>query len=125
MMPIWTISARFFSPPEKPTLTGRLSMSASMPSVAACALARRMNSAPRKLGFAARPALRIEAFAQELEVAHAGDFDRILEAEEQPGGGAFVRFEGEEIDPSRRAAKGGIRALRAKADRAVASTSLA
>ena len=27
---IWRISLRFFSPPEKPTLTGRLSMSASM-----------------------------------------------------------------------------------------------
>ena len=54
----------------------------------------------RKLGFAARTALRIEALAQELQVGHAGDFDRILEAEEQPRGGALVRFEGEQIDRS-------------------------
>src|SRR3546814_14735771 len=36
--------------------------------------------------------------AQELDVRHAGDFDRILEAEEQPRGGALVRFEGEQVD---------------------------
>jgi len=46
MMPIWTISARFFSPPEKPTLTGRLSISASIPRSAACSRASLMNSAP-------------------------------------------------------------------------------
>ena len=50
MMPIWTISARFFSPPEKPTLTGRLSISASMPSAAAWARASLMNSAPDRSG---------------------------------------------------------------------------
>ena len=48
---------------------------------------------PRQLGLAARTALCIEAFAEELEVGHAGDFDGVLEAEEQPRGGAFVRFE--------------------------------
>ncbi len=100
MMPIWTISARFFSPPEKPTLTGRLSISASMPSSAACSRASLMNSAPRQLGFAARAALRIEALAQELEVGDAGDFDRILEAEEQPRRGALVRLQGEQVQPS-------------------------
>ena len=42
--------------------------------------------------FAARAALRVEAFAQELEVGDAGDFDRILEAEEQPRRGALVRL---------------------------------
>mgnify|MGYP006149837065 CR=1 FL=1 len=47
---------------------------------------------------AARAALRIEALAQELQVGDAGDFDRVLEAEEQPGGGALVRFEGEEVN---------------------------
>ena len=44
-----------------------------------------------KLGFAARAPLRIEAFAQELEVGDSGDFDWILEAEEQAGRGALVR----------------------------------
>ena len=51
----------------------------------------------RQLGLAARAALRIEAFAQELEVGDAGNFDRVLEAEEQPRRGALVRFEGEEV----------------------------
>src|SRR3546814_1430476 len=46
-----------------------------------------------------RLALRIERFAQELDVRHAGDFDRILEAKEQASGGALVRFEGEKVLP--------------------------
>ena len=54
MMPIWTISARFFSPPEKPTLTGRLSISASMPSSAAW-LSRELDElGAGQLGLAAR-----------------------------------------------------------------------
>ena len=100
MMPIWTISLRFFSPPEKPTLTGRLSISASMPSSAAWLARELEESRARQLRFAARAALRIEAVAQELEVGDAGDFDRILEAEEQPGGGALVRLHGEQVQPS-------------------------
>jgi hypothetical protein len=36
-------------------------------------------------------ALGVEALAQELEVGNAGDLDRILEAEEQAGGGALMR----------------------------------
>jgi hypothetical protein len=43
--------------------------------------------------------LRIEGFAEELERGDAGNFDRVLEAEEQPGGGAFVGGEGKEIYP--------------------------
>ena len=50
-----------------------------------------------QLRLAARAPLRIEALAQELQVGHAGDFDRILEAEEQPRGGALVRLQGEQI----------------------------
>ena len=59
-----------------------------------------MNSAPGQLRLAARAALRIEAFAQELEVGDAGNFDRVLEAEEQAGGGALVRFEGQQVERS-------------------------
>src|SRR3546814_9629261 len=44
-----------------------------------------------------RLALGVEAFAQELDVRDAGNFDRILEAEEQPRRGAFVRVESEEV----------------------------
>ena len=61
-----------------------------------------MNSAPRKLRLAARAALRVEAFAQELDVGHAGNFDRILEAEEQARGGALVRLQREQILPVER-----------------------
>ncbi len=32
MIPIWTISLRFFSPPEKPTFTARFIISMSKPS---------------------------------------------------------------------------------------------
>ena len=61
-------------------------------------LARKLDEfAARKLGFAARTALRIEAFAQELEVRDAGNFDRILEAEEQARRGALVRLHREQI----------------------------
>ena len=99
-MPICTISLRFFSPPEKPTLTGRLSISASMLELAASARASFRNSAPDS-GFSSRlRALGVERLAQELDVGDAGDLDRILEAEEQPGGGALVRVEGEEVDPA-------------------------
>ena len=52
----------------------------------------------RQLGFTTRAPLRVQAFAQELEVGHAGDLDRILETEEDPSGSALVRFEGEEIE---------------------------
>jgi D-tyrosyl-tRNA(Tyr) deacylase len=37
------------------------------------------------------------SISQELDVADAGDFDRILEAEEHASGGAFVGFEVEQI----------------------------
>ena len=46
---------------------------------------------------AAMLALRIQRLAQELDVGNAGDFDRILEAEEQAGSSAFMRFEGQQI----------------------------
>ena len=46
-----------------------------------------------------RLALRIERFAQELEVGDAGDFDRVLKAQKQAGCGAFVRLHIEQIDP--------------------------
>ena len=58
-----------------------------------------MNSPPDSSRFAARAALRIEALAQELEVGDAGDFDRILEAEEQARRGALVRLHGEQVEP--------------------------
>ena len=49
--------------------------------------------------FVAGRALGVQGLAQELDVADAGDFDRVLEAEEQAGGGAFIGFEVEQVDP--------------------------
>ena len=73
-----------------------------MPSSAAW-LARELDEfGAGQLGLAAGATLRIEALAQELEVGDAGDFDRILEAEEQPRRGALVRLHGEQVHPSRR-----------------------
>ena len=40
--------------------------------------------------------------AQEIGVADAGDFHRILEREEEPVAGAFVGFHAEDVSPSRR-----------------------
>ena len=60
MMPICTISARFFSPPEKPTFTGRLSISVHPEQRRL--LARELEElAARQLGLAARAALGVEA----------------------------------------------------------------
>ena len=56
-----------------------------------------------EISLAARTALGVEALADELHARDAGDFHRILEAEEQAGGGAFVGFEGEEVERSVRA----------------------
>ena len=42
-------------------------------------------------------ALGVGGLAQELDEGDAGDFDRILKAEEQARGGAFVGGEGEEV----------------------------
>src|SRR3546814_7902582 len=66
-------------------------------------LARQLQEiAARQRFLSTRLALRIERFAQELDVRHAGDFDRILEAKEQASSGAPVRFEGEKDRKSTR-----------------------
>ena len=60
-MPIWTISPRFFSPPEKPTFTPRFSISMSKPERIGL-LARDAEEIARgKLLLAPRPALRVQA----------------------------------------------------------------
>ncbi len=41
---IWKISLRFFSPPEKPSLTGRLTSSSSMSTSFACSFTSDRNS---------------------------------------------------------------------------------
>ena len=90
MMPIWTISLRFFSPPEKPTFTSRFIMSIDTPSASPCSRVSRRKS-PAEIS--ASPRARrwaLSAVAEELDVGDARDLDRILEAEEEARGGALV-----------------------------------
>ncbi len=88
---ICRISSRFFSPPEKPTLRARLSISSLTFSV--LALARTSFSTPMA-SRSASPRLRRWAFSARLEEGHggdAGDLDRILHRQEDALGGAFFR----------------------------------
>jgi hypothetical protein len=48
-------------------------------------------------GFTTMLTLGVERFAQELDVGDTGDFDRILKAEEQASGCAFMGGESEEV----------------------------
>ena len=97
MIPICTISLRFFSPPEKPTFTRALHH-VHVEAERVRLLAREAQEiARRKLRLAARAALGVERGAQELDVGDAGNLDRILEAEEHALRGALVRLQGEQI----------------------------
>ena len=74
---------RFFSPPEKPTLSGRFSMSCvDLQSLPTASCTSFMKAGVVSSVLAARLALRVERGAQERHRADAGDLDRILEGEE-------------------------------------------
>jgi hypothetical protein len=83
MMPIWTISLRFFSPPEKADIDRALEHFLVHAERIGLGAGELEELAARQRRLAARAALRIERLAQELDVGDAGDLDRILEAEEQ------------------------------------------
>jgi hypothetical protein len=74
-------------------------MSIDTPSASPWARAAAKEIARADLRLAAGAALGVERGAQELDVGDAGYLDRVLEAEEQAGGGALVGGEGEEIEP--------------------------
>src|ERR1700759_4615648 len=75
MIPICTISLRFFSPPEKPTFTARFIISMSSPSAA----------------------LGVQGGPEELDVGDARYLDRILEAEEHALRRPLVRIERKQV----------------------------
>src|ERR1700712_5521641 len=79
-MAICSTSLRFFSPPEKPTLTLRFSMSSGIDSRFISARA-------------------VQRGAQEVSVVHPRQFHRILERQEQPGRGARLRLHLQQIPP--------------------------
>ena len=88
---ICRISLRFFSPPEKPTLTARRSIS-WLDAEMGRGLAHPLHEIRRReFALAARLALRVERGAQERHGGDARHFDRILERQEQALGGALVR----------------------------------
>ena len=99
---ICRISLRFFSPPEKPTLTGRFSISASI--FSALAFSRTtfrkspalISSSPRALRCA------FTRGAQEGHVADAGNFHRILERQEQPRRRPLFRLHRQQVLPVQR-----------------------
>ena len=88
---------RFFSPPEKPTLTA-----AAQHVLVDAELARDLAHALHEfghleLGLAALLALRVERGAQERHGGDAGNFQRILEGEKKALGGALVGRQGENV----------------------------
>ena len=87
---ICRISERFFSPPEKPTLTGRFSISMSMLSLPALSLHELHELGRRQLRLPALLAQRIGRRAQERQAGDARDLHRVLEGEEHALGGALV-----------------------------------
>ena len=88
---------RFFSPPEKPTLSARFSMSWSISSFFG-RLAHALHELRRRqLVLAARLALRVQRRLEERHGGDAGDFDWILEGEEQALGGALVGLQFEDV----------------------------
>src|SRR6516225_8338674 len=93
---ICRISLRFFSPPEKPTLTPRRSISCSMPSLPATSRTRLRNSGV-ELVLTPLLALRVERGAQKGHGGDAGNFERILEGEEKALGGALLGRKGENV----------------------------
>src|SRR5690606_21249242 len=63
-------------------------------------LARELEELAARQRLLAPPlALRVHRLAQQLDEGHARNLDRILEAEEQAGGGALMRFEREQVLP--------------------------
>ena len=82
---ICSISLRFFSPPEKPTLTLRLSHVGGHAEAGGFGAGELEEGGGVQFGLAAGAADGVERGAQEVRVAHAGEFDGGLEGEEQAG----------------------------------------
>jgi len=78
---------RFFSPPEKPSLTDQLHP----------LLGEREKIHRVELFEPALLANRIERRTQEIEVADAGDLDRILERQKDAGDCPLFRRQGEQV----------------------------
>ncbi len=94
---IWKISLRFFSPPEKPSLTERLSRSSVQFEQFHLVLDQREKFHRVEFRLAFVLADFVERGLEEIGAVHAGDFDRILKREEQPFARPFFGIEFEQI----------------------------
>src|SRR5579875_2736550 len=90
-------SLRFFSPPEKPSLTERCSRARSKPTCAAFCSTRPRNS-PGPTSSSPR-ARRTACGAEEVHVGHPWDLDRVLEGQEQAGRGPLLGRQGQQVGP--------------------------
>src|SRR5262249_41923301 len=87
---ICTISLRFFSPPEKPSFTGRFRKRSSISSMRIFFPQQREKIHRVHLVLSAIFADGVQRGAQKIRVADAGNLHRILERHEQPlAGGLF------------------------------------
>ena len=94
---MWKISLRFFSPPEKPSLTERCSIASSTCSSLRLLLDERHEVHGVELLEALLLALGVERRLEEVGVVHAGNLDRILERHEHAFAGALVGIHVEQI----------------------------
>ena len=94
---IWKISLRFFSPPEKPSLTERLSKSSVQFEQFHFLLDQREKF--HRVQFRLAPVLAdfVQRGLEKIGAVHAGNFDRILEREKQPFAGALLGIEVEQV----------------------------
>ena len=90
---------RFFSPPENPSLTARLSIDWSMSSSFDFSLHQLHELHRVELGLAVVLALGVERGLEEVGVVHAGDLDRVLERHEDAFAGALVGIHLEQVLP--------------------------
>ena len=113
---ICRISLRFFSPPEKPSLTLALEQRPG-PCSTSFGLARGPAPGTRRRRSRARRAarrMRVQRRAQEVHVADAGDLDRVLEGQEHARARALLGCQRQQVlAVERHAAAGDLVALAA------------
>ena len=94
---IWKISFRFFSPPEKPSFTARVHERLVDVHELRLLLHEVQEVDGVQLGQPAVLADRVQRRLQEVDVAHPGDLDRVLEGQEDALAGALFGRQGQEV----------------------------
>ena len=110
---ICRISLRFFSPPEKPSLTPRLRKLSSICISFILSLDQRQELEGVEFRLAALLADGVQRGLQQVGVVDAGNLDRVLEREEHAGAGALLGRQREQVLPE--VVDGALRDLVARA----------